>query len=119
MARSASRRRAPGVAPTPAQARSTDVGALDDRALAQQELVGGGKDLLPHVLADLGDQRESLGREEVLGERLGDLAAIAKELAEEATRQSGNRAAVIDVTGGETEREQFTSIIETRCSLNP
>jgi hypothetical protein len=52
------------------------VDALDDRPLAQQELVGGGQNALAHVLAYLGDQRDALGGEQLLGKRLGDVAAI-------------------------------------------
>ena len=39
------------------------VDALDNRPLAEQELVGRPQDPLAHVLADLGNRRESLGRE--------------------------------------------------------
>lgn len=56
------------------------VDALDDRPLAQQQLIGVGQDPLAHVLAHFGDQQDALCREELLGECLGDVAAIAKEL---------------------------------------
>ncbi len=95
------------------------VDALNDRSLAQQELVGGGEDPLAHILAQLGDQQDALGREELLGERLGDVATVAKQLAEEAAHETGNLSAVIDVAGVRQNASNSPRSLTTRCSLNP
>ena len=93
------------------------VDTLDDRPLTQQQLVSEGQDPLAHVLTQLGDQHEALGREQLLGERLGDIAAIPKQLAEEAAHQTGNRAAVIDVAWRQTEGQQFATVVDDEVEL--
>lgn len=55
--------------------------------LAQQQLAGVGQNALAHVLAHFGDQRDARRGEQLLGERVGDSAAVAKRLAKEAAHQ--------------------------------
>src|SRR5262249_23733805 len=80
--------------------------ALDDGTFAQEQFVGGVEQACAHVLAQFGDEDEALLREELLGECLGDVAAVAKELAEEAANQARDGAAVIDVTRSQAEGQQ-------------
>lgn len=59
------------------------IDGFNDGALAQEQLVREGEQPVAHVFAQLGDQRKTLGDEELLGQRLGEIALIAKEFAEE------------------------------------
>ena len=88
------------------------VDALDNRALAQQQLVGDGKESLAHVPAYLGDQPKPLCGEDLLGQCGGDVAPITKELAEQAAHQAGHGTAVIDIARGQAERQQFAPVID-------
>ena len=54
---------------------------LDDRALAQEQLVAEREQTRVHILAQFGDEMQPLGDEQVLGELLRDVAPITKELA--------------------------------------
>jgi len=95
------------------------IDALDDRTLAQQQSVGGGKDPFTHILAQLGDQQEALPGEELLSQRLGDGATIAKELAKEATHEARDGATVIGVARRQAERQQFATIVDDEVELEP
>ena len=93
------------------------VDALDQGAFAEQQLVGGLQDLLTHVLAPLGDEDETLLDEKLLGQRLGDIAAVAKETPKQATHQLRHRAAVIDIARREVEGQQLATIIDEQMQL--
>ena len=93
------------------------VDGLDDRPLAQEQLVGHGQQAVAHVLAQLGDEVQTLARQELLGQRLGDVAPVAEELAEEAPDQAGNGAAVVDVARREAEGEQLAAVVDHQVQL--
>jgi hypothetical protein len=101
------------------------VDALDDGPFAQEQSVGGLQDLRPHILAAFGDEDEALGDQEVLGERLGDIAAVAEELAEEATdeardgtgRGTGRRSSTLP--GVRQKANNSPRSLTTRCNLKP
>ncbi len=99
------------------------VDALDQGALAQEQFIGGPQDLCAHVLVPFGDEDEALLDQEVLGERLRDVAPVTEEFAEQATDQARDRAAIIDMAGRQAEGEQRAPLVIgsliTRCSLNP
>src|SRR5690348_1162228 len=70
---------------------------LDERPLAQQQPVGELKELVVHVLAQFGDETQSVGEQETLGERRGDVALVAKEAPEKATCQAWHWTPVVGV----------------------
>ena len=78
---------------------------LDERAFAQEQLVGEGHEDVVHVLAELGDQPETLLEEELLSERGRDVAFISEEASKEPADQHRNRTAVVGVARGEAEGE--------------
>lgn len=88
------------------------IDALDDRPFAQEQLVWEGHEPVAHVLTQFGDEVEALGQQELLGQRLRDVALVAEELAEEAADESGYRPPVIDVAWGKTDSEQVAAIID-------
>src|SRR5689334_3423472 len=65
--------------------------ALDDRTLAQQEPVGDIHQDVAHILASLGDEPHAMRDEKLLHQRLGDVALVAEELAEESPDQARDR----------------------------
>ena len=81
--------------------------------LRSSSLSASGQEHVAHVLAQLGDEVEALRDQELLGQRLGDVALVAKEFAEEAARdQAGNWLAVVDVARRQTEGEQFAPVVD-------
>jgi hypothetical protein len=54
-----------------------------------------------HLFTQFGDEVQPLADQELLGEGLGEIAFIAKELADESCGQLGNRMPIIDVARGE------------------
>ena len=79
---------------------------LDQGAFAEQEPVRELDELITHVLAQLGDETESLGDQKALGERRGDVALVPKEASEEAAHQAGHWPPIVGVAGSETQRQQ-------------
>ena len=71
---------------------------LDDEALAQQELVHQGHEVVFHVAANASDQVQAT-LPELLHHLLGDIALITKHLALESSSQCCQRVAVMDVSG--------------------
>ena len=95
------------------------IDALDDRPLAEQELVGVGQYAFTHILAHLGNELNAVLDEQLLGKGLGDVAAIPKELAKAAADEPGDRAAIIDVARGQAEREQFAAVVDHQVEFEP
>ena len=50
-----------------------------------------------HLFAQLGDEVQAVGHQQLLSERLGEIAFVAKEFAHQAFRQLGNRMPIIDI----------------------
>lgn len=55
---------------------------LDDGSFAQQELVGPVQQPVVHLFTQLGDEVQTVGDQQLLGEWLREIAFIAKELAD-------------------------------------
>ena len=54
-----------------------------------------------HLLAQLGDELKPLGDQQLLGQWLGEIAFVAKELTHETCGQFGNGVPIIDIAWGE------------------
>ncbi len=93
------------------------VDGLDERALAQQKLVGEVHEHTTHILAQFGDEAQALREEELLGEWLRDLALVAKELAKETADQAGHWTPIIGVARGEAEGQQLATIVDDEMEL--
>ena len=76
---------------------------LDERALAQQELVGERhEEIVAHIIAQFGNKAQPMGEEELLGKRRGDGALITEELAKEPMNKTWNGPAIIGIARGKT-----------------
>src|SRR5262249_46767622 len=84
---------------------------LDERALAQKQLVRGTQEVMAHVLAQLGDQSEALLEGEALGEGLRNVALVGKELPKEPMDKAGNRFAVVEIARDEAEGQPLATVI--------
>lgn len=76
-----------------------------------------GQDPLAHALAHVGDQHKALSREETLGQRLGEVASVAKQFAEETAHQTGKRATVIDVTRRQRVGEDLSAVVDDQVEF--
>src|SRR5690606_15219142 len=85
---------------------------LDQGAFAQQEPVGEVEELVAHVLAQFGDQAESVDDQETFSERRRDVALVAKVATDEMSYQARNWPSIVGVAGSETEGEQLTAVID-------
>lgn len=85
---------------------------LDERPLAQQEPIGECEELLAHVLAQFRDEPQSVGDQEALSERGGDVALIAKEASKELTDEAWNGLAIVGIARSEAQRQQLASIVD-------
>jgi hypothetical protein len=90
---------------------------LDDGAFAQEELVRPLEQAVVHLLTQLGDEVQPVGDQQLLGQRLGEIAFIPKELAHETSGQLGNRVPIIDVARGEAKGQQVALIIDDQVQL--
>jgi hypothetical protein len=98
------------------------VNRLDERALAQQQLVRERYQAVAYVLAQAGDELDPMLEEELWARGWETRARIAEELATErlhALEQGRDGLAIVDVTAGEAEGEQLAAIIDDPCSLKP
>lgn len=93
------------------------VDRFDQRPFAQEQLISQIQDLAVHVLTQLGDQMHPVLHQELLSQGLGDVAFVAKEFAEEAANQAGNRPTVIDVPGCQAKGQQLTPVIDHQVEL--
>src|SRR5437773_2095770 len=55
--------------------------------------------------------------QQVLGQRLGEIAFIPKELADESCGELGNGVPIIDVAWGEAKGQQLTLIVDDQVQL--
>jgi hypothetical protein len=65
-----------------------------------------------HFFAQLGDELKPMGNEQLLSQRLGEIAFIAEEFAYEAFRQLGNGMPIIDVAWRQAERQDLALIVD-------
>jgi hypothetical protein len=70
-----------------------------------------------HLFAQLGDQVQSLGDQQVLGQWLREIAFVAKKLAHQAFHQLGNRMPIIDIARGQAKGQDLTLIVDDQVQL--
>ncbi len=96
---------------------------VDDRfnngAFASQHLVRQPHQARLHVAFGLGIQLDATGVQQLLKQRLRHVAPVSKDFAKHRFEQFGHGLAVVGVTGGQHDVEQFALVIETRCNLKP
>lgn len=85
---------------------------FDNRPFAQEKLITQRQQPVAHILAQLGDQPQSMLHEERFGQGLRDVAFVGEELAKEATDEAGQRGAVVGVAWRETKGQQFAAIVD-------
>jgi hypothetical protein len=85
---------------------------LDDSSLPQEQCVRPVEQAVVHLFAQLGDEAQSVGHQQVLGQRLGEIAFVPKELTLEAFRQLGNGIPIIDVAWSQAKGQQLTLVID-------
>jgi hypothetical protein len=105
----------PGHAPMPRVLNLADVlqlvvDRLDQRTLPQEQLVPEAHHAILHVLADFRQEFEPLRQESVM-QCLRNIAAIAKELAEESLHEARDGLQVIDLAGRQSKRQEFSFIV--------
>ena len=90
---------------------------LDDGSFAEEECVRPVKQAIVHLFTQLGDEVQSVGHQELLGQGLGEIAFIPKEFANESCGQLGNGTPIIDVAGCETKGQQLALVIDDQVEL--
>ena len=91
---------------------------LDDEALAQQELVQQGHEVVLHVAANAGNQVEA-ALPELVHHLLGDVALIAKHLALESSSQCCQGVTVMDVSSRDPYCHDLALVIDHQMELEP
>jgi hypothetical protein len=92
---------------------------LNERALAQEQVVRERDEDVAHVLAQLGDESQLRLKEEALSERGGDGALVAKEASKELVDQAWNGLAVVAVARVSQRASNSPWSLTTRWSLRP
>ena len=101
---------------------------LDERAFAQEQLIGEGQRDIAPILAQVLDEaeallKEELLKEELLSERRGDVALVAKDLAKDLAKESmdqaWNRLAVVEIARVRQKASNSPRSLTTRWSLKP
>jgi hypothetical protein len=90
---------------------------LNEGARAQEPFISDGEQAIVHVLAPLGDEAPALGDEQLRGELLGDVAAVANERADETSNQTGHWTAIIHVARRQAARQQFPLIVNDQMEF--
>jgi len=75
---------------------------FDDGTFAQKEFIRPVEQAVVHLLTQLGDEMQSMSHHQVLGQWLGEVAFVPKELADESFCQLGNGMSIINVARGQT-----------------
>ncbi len=88
------------------------IDGLDDGSFAKQQLVGQREQTILHLFTKFGNKLNCLCNEKLLGKRLGKVAFLTKEFAEEVGCQFGNRTAIIDIARSQAKGEQFAPLID-------
>src|SRR5690242_6668799 len=70
-----------------------------------------------HLFAQLCDEVQPLGDQELLAQQLGEVAFIAKEFADQSCSEFGNGTPIIDVAGCEAKGQQLTLIVDDQVQL--
>jgi len=93
--------------------------SLDEGTFAQKQAICQGQKNMAHVLAQFGDEAQSLGDQELLGEGLRDVAFIAEEATEKPVNQAMHRTTVVGVARSEAEGQQLGAIVDDEVELEP
>src|SRR5260370_40975008 len=70
-----------------------------------------------HLFAQFGRKVNPMVHQQVLGQRLREVALVPKQFAEESAGQFGGWAPIIDVARREAEREQLSLVIDDQVQL--
>lgn len=84
---------------------------FNDGALTEQELVAQQHQLVLHIGFELGNQFNPL-LSELVTQRFGEVALVAKQFTEQAFDQLGNWLTVIDIAASDTNGKQFAPVID-------
>ena len=90
---------------------------LDNGSLPQKELIGHQHQAVLHVGSQLGDELDIEGSQQIVVQRLREIAFVSEDLAEQLCDQVRNRFAVIHITRREQDIEQFTAVIEDQVKF--
>ena len=86
--------------------------AFDNRPATQQNAIRKLHQVVLHVLTYFGNQAQIEQIPQSAPQRFGEIAFVAKELAEQLLDQPQNRFAVIHIAGREAESQDFTPLID-------
>ena len=89
---------------------------LDNAALAEHQLVKRINELFFHAFFQGGDELNALGGK-LFGQVLGDVAPVAKQLAEQPLDQLGDRLAVVGVAWRDAERHNAAPVVDHKVQL--
>ena len=90
---------------------------LDDGAFAEQKFVRPVEQTVVHLCAQFGDEVQPVGHQQLLGQRLREIAFGAFEFAHEACRQLRNGMSIIEVARGQAERQDLALIVDDQVQL--
>ena len=93
------------------------IDGLDDGSFAQEELIGPLEQAVVHLFAQFRDEVQSVGHQQLLGQRLGEIAFIAKEFAHQTCGELGNRMPIIDVARCEAKGQQLALVVDDQVQL--
>ena len=81
-------------------------------AFTEKQFVGPVEQTVVHLFTQFGDELKPLRDQQLLGQGLGEIAFITKELAHQACGQLGNGMPIIDVAWGQTKSQDLALIID-------
>ena len=88
------------------------IDGLNDGSLAQEEFVRQVEQAIAHALAKFGDELKPLGDQQLLSQRLGEIAFVPKEFAEESFGEFGNGMPIINIARREAESQELALVID-------
>jgi hypothetical protein len=90
---------------------------LNDGSFAEKEFIRPVEQTVVHLFAQLGDEVQPLGHQELLSQRQGEIAFGAFEFADEPCDQFGNGTPIIDIAWGQAKGQQLALIIDDQVQL--
>ena len=88
-----------------------------DGSFAQETLVGPVEQTVVPLLAQFGDELQSLSDQQLLGQGLREIAFVAEKLAHQACGQLGNGMSIIDVARGQAKSQDLALIVDDQVEL--
>src|SRR5262249_51357006 len=92
----------------------------DDGALTQQQFIGELHQTVAHLLAQPSYEMQPVLADQLLDERLRDVALVSEELANEGAGlpcELGHGLAIIDIAGAKAETEQLSAVVDHQMQL--